>query len=131
MALKRPFIFVAYLLSWSCPISTHSTIDHSHVHHDLLHVSIPTDLDVHLHCDNQGAVKLAKNPIYHAKTKHIKRKYHFIRERVLEGEISVNSSTFPHKITRLTCSLSNSIGSNLNSTGPSLVLSQDQLSSSS
>lgn len=34
-------------------------------------------------------MKLAKNPTFHAKTKHIEGKYHFIRERVLEGEISV------------------------------------------
>ena len=42
-----------------------------------------------LHCDNQGAIKLAKNPVFHARTKHIEVHYHFVRERVLGGEISV------------------------------------------
>jgi len=38
-----------------------------------------------LHCDSQSAIQLAKNPVFHAKTKHIDVKYHFIRE-VLEDE---------------------------------------------
>ena len=32
-----------------------------------------------LHCDSQCAIMLAKNPIFHAKTKHIVVKYHFIQ----------------------------------------------------
>ncbi|MCO5564489.1 hypothetical protein L7F22_018150 [Adiantum nelumboides] len=32
-----------------------------------------------LHCDSQSAIKLAKNPMFHAKRKHISVKYHFIR----------------------------------------------------
>ena len=38
-----------------------------------------------LHCDSQSAIQLAKNPVFHAKTKHIDVKYHFIRE-VLEDK---------------------------------------------
>ncbi|MCO5567424.1 hypothetical protein L7F22_021115 [Adiantum nelumboides] len=33
-----------------------------------------------LHCDSQSAIQLARNPIYHSKTKHVDVKYHFIRE---------------------------------------------------
>ena len=29
--------------------------------------------------DNQGAINLAKNPMYHKRSKHIDVKYHFIR----------------------------------------------------
>ena len=36
-------------------------------------VEVPT-----LHCDSQSAIMLAKNPMFHAKTKHIGVKYHFI-----------------------------------------------------
>lgn len=46
-------------------------------------------MDLHLLCDNQAAVKLAHNPIFHARTKHIEAKHHYIRERVLEGEIQL------------------------------------------
>ncbi|MCO5551483.1 hypothetical protein L7F22_005452 [Adiantum nelumboides] len=38
-----------------------------------------------LHCDSQSAIMLAKNPAFHAKTKHIEVKYHFIRS-VLEDK---------------------------------------------
>ena len=33
-----------------------------------------------LHCDSQSAIMLSKNPIFHAKTKNIAVKYHFIEE---------------------------------------------------
>ena len=39
-----------------------------------------------LHCDSQSAILLAKNPVFHAKTKHIEVKYHFIRE-MLEDKL--------------------------------------------
>lgn len=32
--------------------------------------------------DNQSAIKLINNPVYHKKTKHIDVKFHFIREKV-------------------------------------------------
>jgi histone deacetylase 1/2 len=40
-------------------------------------------------CDNQSALKLAQNPVFHARSKHVEIHYHFIRERVLEGEIEI------------------------------------------
>ena len=40
-------------------------------------------------CDNQGAIALAKDNKYHACTKHINLRYHFIREAVEDGKISV------------------------------------------
>ena len=36
--------------------------------------------------DNQGAIELSKNPIHHARTKHIDIKYHFICEAVESKE---------------------------------------------
>ena len=48
------------------------------------------DLGIHsvvpaLHSDSMSAIHLARNPIFHAKTKHIEIRYHFIRE-VLEDK---------------------------------------------
>jgi hypothetical protein len=39
--------------------------------------------------DNQGAIALAKNPEYHARTKHIDIQYHFIGEHVEKGTINL------------------------------------------
>ena len=39
--------------------------------------------------DNQGAIALSKNPIGHARTKHIDIRYHYIREAVQAKTIEV------------------------------------------
>ena len=39
--------------------------------------------------DNQGAIKLSKNPQHHNRTKHIDVKYHFIRESSQSGLIQL------------------------------------------
>jgi len=39
--------------------------------------------------DNQGAIKLAKNPQFHERTKHIDVCYHFTREAINDGTISI------------------------------------------
>ena len=40
-------------------------------------------------CDNEGAVSLTKEPRDHGRSRHIDRKYHFIRHRVEEGQLVV------------------------------------------
>lgn len=42
-----------------------------------------------LWCDNQSAIQLARNPVFHGRTKHIEVDFHFIRERVVRGDISL------------------------------------------
>lgn len=42
-----------------------------------------------LHCDNQSAIALAKSGAFHARTKHIDIRYHFIRFSVEKGSISL------------------------------------------
>jgi transposase InsO family protein len=42
-----------------------------------------------LQIDNQSAILLAKNAMFHERTKHIAIRYHFIREKLEEGEICV------------------------------------------
>lgn len=39
--------------------------------------------------NNTSAISMSKNPIQHCKTKHISIKYHFIREKVLDGEVKL------------------------------------------
>lgn len=43
--------------------------------------------EVVLNCDNQSAVCLASNPVYHARSKHIDVRYHKVREMVESKEL--------------------------------------------
>ncbi|KAF6208713.1 hypothetical protein GE061_017171 [Apolygus lucorum] len=47
------------------------------------------ELPITLHCDNQGAMLLAKNPVFHAWTKHVDIRHHFVREALDENKISI------------------------------------------
>jgi hypothetical protein len=40
-------------------------------------------------CDNTSAITLASNPVFHARTKHVEVDYHFVRERVVRGDLKV------------------------------------------
>lgn len=42
-----------------------------------------------LWCDNSGALALASNPIFHAKTKHIEVDFHFIWEKVANRDLQL------------------------------------------
>ncbi|KAI5312594.1 hypothetical protein L3X38_041767 [Prunus dulcis] len=42
-----------------------------------------------LFCDNMSAISMAKNPVFHQRTRHINRRYHFIREALQEGVINM------------------------------------------
>ena len=39
--------------------------------------------------DNKSAISLTKNPVFHGRSKHIHRRYHFIRECVEKGQVCV------------------------------------------
>ena len=42
--------------------------------------------------DNQGAIFIAKNPVTHARSKHIDVRYHYIREALRDGTIDLLSN---------------------------------------
>jgi hypothetical protein len=42
-----------------------------------------------LYCDNSGAILLAKNPIFHERTKYIKIKSYYIKQLINEGIIDL------------------------------------------
>jgi hypothetical protein len=42
-----------------------------------------------IYSDSQSAIDLSKNPIYHARTKHVDITYHFIRNYIVEGTIDL------------------------------------------
>ena len=42
---------------------------------------------VRIDYDSQSAIYLAKNPTFHARSKHIDVQYHFVREMVEENKV--------------------------------------------
>ena len=44
---------------------------------------------VSIWCDSQSAISLSKNKVFHERTKHVARKFHFIRDVIEEGEVEV------------------------------------------
>lgn len=56
----------------------------------LTELGLPREEKVIIFCDNIGANKLGKNPVFHARTKHINIKHHFVREVVANGTILVD-----------------------------------------
>ena len=46
---------------------------------------------VKLKIDNQSAIALSKNPVFHNRSKHIDIRYHYIRECVEENRVQLQS----------------------------------------
>jgi Reverse transcriptase (RNA-dependent DNA polymerase) len=42
-----------------------------------------------LYCDNVGATYLASNPMFHARTKHVEIDFHFVRDRIISRNLTV------------------------------------------
>jgi hypothetical protein len=44
---------------------------------------------VPLMCDNTSAISVAKNSVFHKRMRHLKRRHHFLRDRVEKGDIEM------------------------------------------
>ena len=51
---------------------------------------IQVDYPIVIHYDNTSTINMSKNPVMHAKKKHIEIKYHFLREKVEKKEFKLD-----------------------------------------
>jgi hypothetical protein len=68
---------------------THATKEALWIQQFLHNINFPLTHSTSLLVDNQGAIVLASNPTFHARTKHIGVRHHFIREHVENGDITL------------------------------------------
>ena len=71
----RALSFVSSEVVWLKSLLKDFNIDHS--------------LPVLLKCDNQSAIYLTKNPVFHERTKHIEIDCHYVREQVMKGVLTL------------------------------------------
>ena len=50
---------------------------------------VPLHVPPLIHCDNISAIALSSNPVFHSRMKHLQIDYHFVRERVIRGDLLV------------------------------------------
>ncbi|KAL3609589.1 hypothetical protein D5086_000609 [Populus alba] len=57
----------------------------------LKHLGFPQENPTEIYIDNRSVITLAKNPVYHERSKHINTRHHFIREHVKNKEVELIS----------------------------------------
>ncbi|MCO5559088.1 hypothetical protein L7F22_012680 [Adiantum nelumboides] len=57
--------------------------------HLMADLGVGQDIANTIYTDSQSALAVARNPVFHACTKHIEVHYHYVRERLSAGEISL------------------------------------------
>ena len=67
---------------------TQSVCENMWLHQLLMEVVIETPIPTNLWCDNQVALHVDSNPVFHERTKHIEIDCHLVHEKIQLGLIS-------------------------------------------
>ena len=60
------------------------------IHRLLTELTVSISSPISVHCDSQSAIHIARNPVFHERTKHIEVDCHFVRDKLQEGLISLH-----------------------------------------
>ncbi|XP_057956674.1 uncharacterized mitochondrial protein AtMg00810-like [Malania oleifera] len=61
-------------------------------------LQVKHDKSVLMYCDNQAALHIAVNPVFHERSKHIEANYHIVRNKVLDSTIKTFHVTFRNQL---------------------------------
>ena len=64
----------------------------------LFELSVNDLKPITLHYDNQSSLYIARNPVFHDRTKHIEVECHFTRDKVLEGLLQLSYLSTRHQL---------------------------------
>src|SRR5258708_16738894 len=71
-------------------VMTHARKEAVFLEHLYGDVGIPISVPIFLLIDNQSAIALAENPIFHAHSKHIEVCHHWVHEKIKDGTIKLD-----------------------------------------
>src|SRR5258708_21622620 len=101
---RYAFIFCGAAISWSAKKQltiallsmeveymalTHAGKESTFLEHLYKNIGIPISPPIFLLVDNQSAITLAENPIFHACSKHIEVQHHWVHEKIEGGSIEL------------------------------------------
>jgi transposase InsO family protein len=69
--------------------SSHATREAVYLRQFLTEIGFRQNIPTPILVDNQSAIALARNPEFHARTKHIEVRHHYVREKLEEGIIEL------------------------------------------
>jgi hypothetical protein len=67
----------------------HTASELAGLQHFLQELGFSIPAPIPLSCDNQAAIHIATNTVFHEMTKHIKLDCHFVQDKLLSGEITI------------------------------------------
>lgn len=86
---KQPTVSRSSAEAEYCSLAT-LTAEIQWLYYLLSDLGFPPRQPIRVYCDNQAALHIASNPVFHERTKHIELDCHFVREKMISGLISTS-----------------------------------------